>query len=149
MSTKEPALVKVKGISKSFGDFRALDSVELTVRPGTFHAVIGENGAGKSTLAKCMLGFHPLNAGEVRVNDTLLTNPAEARRLGMGMVFQHFTLIPSMTVAENLLLARKDLPAFLHWRDEQARLRKFWRPRRSRSTWRADCASCGRAETES
>ena len=125
MSTKEPALVKVKGISKSFGDFRALDSVELIVRPGTFHAIIGENGAGKSTLAKCMLGFYPIDAGEVWVNDTLLTNPAEARRLGMGMVFQHFTLVPSMTVAENLLLARKDLPAFLRWRDEKAGLRKF------------------------
>jgi simple sugar transport system ATP-binding protein len=125
MSTKEPGLIEVKGISKSFGNFCALDSVNLTVRPGTFHAVIGENGAGKSTLAKCMLGFHSLNAGEVTVNETRITNPADARRLGMGMVFQNFTLIPSMTVAENLLLARKDLPAFLNWREEHSRLREF------------------------
>ncbi len=125
MITKKPGLVEVKGITKSFGHFRALDSVNLPVRPGTFHAVIGENGAGKSTLAKCMLGFHTLNAGEVTVNETRITDPVDARRLGMGMVFQNFTLIPSMTVAENLLLARKDLPAFLNWREEHARLQKF------------------------
>ena len=65
---KQPRLVEVKSISKSFGNFRALDSVNLIVRPGTFHAVIGENGAGKSTLAKCMLGFHTLSAGEVAVD---------------------------------------------------------------------------------
>ena len=122
---KQPRLVEVKSISKSFGNFRALDSVNLTVRPGTFHAVIGENGAGKSTLAKCMLGFHTLNAGEVVVDQTRITNPDDARRLGMGMVFQNFTLIPAMTVAENLLLARKDLPAFLNWREEHTRLQKF------------------------
>jgi general nucleoside transport system ATP-binding protein len=122
---KQPRLVEVNSISKSFGNFRALDSVNLTVRPGTFHAVIGENGAGKSTLAKCMLGFHTLNAGEVAVDQTRITNPDDARRLGMGMVFQNFTLIPSMTVAENLLLARKDLPAFLNWREEHTRLQKF------------------------
>jgi general nucleoside transport system ATP-binding protein len=125
MSTNEPGFVEVKGINKLFGNFRALDSVSLNVQPGTFHAVIGENGAGKSTLAKCMLGFHSLNAGEVTVNETRITSPADARRLGMGMVFQSFTLIPSMTVAENLLLARKDLPAFLNWRKEHARLQEF------------------------
>jgi ABC-type uncharacterized transport system ATPase subunit len=125
MSVEKPGLVKVRSVSKSFGHVHALDAVNLTVRPGTFHAVIGENGAGKSTLAKCILGFYPLNAGEVRVNETRITNPAEARSSGIGMVFQQFTLIPSMTVAENLLLARKDLPAFIHWRDEHTRLQKF------------------------
>ena len=125
MSVAEPGLVEVRDVSKSFGHVHALNSVNLTVRPGTFHAVIGENGAGKSTLAKCILGFYPLNAGEVRVNEKRITNPAEARSSGIGMVFQQFTLIPSMTVAENLLLARKDLPAFIHWREEHPRLQKF------------------------
>ena len=125
MSVGEPGLVEIRDVSKSFGHVHALNSVSLTVRPGTFHAVIGENGAGKSTLAKCILGFYPLNAGEVRVNERLITNTAEARSSGIGMVFQQFTLIPSMTVAENLLLARKDLPAFIHWRDEHIRLQKF------------------------
>jgi len=125
MSAKQPRLVEVKSIRKSFGNFRALDSVNLTVRPGTFHAVIGENGAGKSTLAKCMFGFHALNAGEVAVDEMRITNPDDARRLGMGMVFQNFTLVPSMTIAENLLLARKDLPSFINWREEHTRLQKF------------------------
>ena len=125
MSVAEPGLVEIRDVSKSFGHVHALNSVSLTVRPGTFHAVIGENGAGKSTLAKCILGFYPLNNGEVRVNERLITNTAEARSSGIGMVFQQFTLIPSMTVAENLLLARKDLPAFIHWRDEHVRLQKF------------------------
>src|ERR1700733_3390903 len=122
---KQPHLVEVKSISKSFGNFRALDSVNLTVRSGTFHAVIGENGAGKSTLAKCMLGFHTLNAGEVVVDETRITNPDDARRLGMGMVFQNLTLIPSTRVAKNLLLAHKALPAFLNWREEHTGLLKF------------------------
>lgn len=125
MSVAEPGLVEVRNVSKSFGHVHALNSVSLTVRPGTFHAVIGENGAGKSTLAKCILGFYPLNVGEVRVNERCIANPAEARSSGIGMVFQQFTLIPSMTVAENLLLARKDLPAFIHWREEHTRLQKF------------------------
>ena len=125
MSVGEPGLVEIRDVSKSFGHVHALNSVSLTVRPGTFHAVIGENGAGKSTLAKCILGFYPLNAGEVRVNERLITNTAEARSSGIGMVFQQFTLIPCMTVAENLVLARKDLPAFIHWRDEHVRLQKF------------------------
>jgi general nucleoside transport system ATP-binding protein len=125
MRVGEPGLVEVRSVSKSFGLVHALDSVSLTVRPGTFHAVIGENGAGKSTLAKCVLGFYTPNAGEVRVNETRITNTVEARSSGIGMVFQQFTLIPSMTVAENLLLARKDLPALIHWREEHARLQKF------------------------
>jgi simple sugar transport system ATP-binding protein len=125
MSAPEPALVEVKSVSKYFGHLRALDSVSLTVRPGTFHAVIGENGAGKSTLAKCMLGIYPLNSGEVLVNGKHIANPAEARNSGLGMVFQHFNLVPSMTVAENLLLARQDLPALINWREQRAQLGRF------------------------
>jgi general nucleoside transport system ATP-binding protein len=125
MSIKPPALVEVKNVSKHFGHLRAVDSVSLTVRPGTFHAVVGENGAGKSTLAKCMLGIYPLHSGEVRVDGRAITNPSEARRAGMGMVFQQFNLVPSMTVAENLLLAREDLPALLDWRKHRSELAKF------------------------
>ncbi len=149
MSVAEPGLVEVRNVSKSFGHVHALDSVSLTVRPGTFHAVIGENGAGKSTLAKCMLGFYPLNAGEVRVNERRITNPAEARSSGIGMVFQQFTLIPSMTVAENLLLARKDLPAFIHWREEHTRLQKFLETAPfSIDLQSRICSSFSRAETK-
>ena len=125
MSATKPAMVEVRAISKCFGQVRALDCVSLTVRSGTFHAVIGENGAGKSTLAKCMLGIHSLNSGEVLVDGRRIANPADARSCGLGMVFQHFNLVPSMTVAENLLLARDKLPAILNWRQQRAHLSTF------------------------
>jgi simple sugar transport system ATP-binding protein len=112
-------------ISKSFGSVCALDSVNLTVGPGSFHAVVGENGAGKSTLAKCIVGFYSPDHGEVHLNGERVRTPVDARRGGVGMVYQHFTLVPSMTVVENLVLARQDLPAILNWRDEQKRLREF------------------------
>jgi simple sugar transport system ATP-binding protein len=112
-------------VSKSFGSVRALEDVSLTVGPGSFHAVVGENGAGKSTLAKCIVGFYSADAGEIRLNGDNVRTPAEARRGGVGMVFQHFTLVPSMTVVENLVLARQDLPTILKWRDEQKRLEEF------------------------
>src|SRR5258708_2952968 len=119
-----PAIEGVR-ISKSFGSLRALDDVSLFAPPGTFHAVVGENGAGKSTLAKCILGFYHPDSGEVKLNGVNFSSPAETRRAGVGMVFQHFTLAPSMTVAENLLLARQDLPAFLNWKKERRRLEAF------------------------
>lgn len=125
MSAEQPAPIEVLGACKRFGPVQALDAVDLAVRPGTFHAVIGENGAGKSTLAKCMLGVYRLDSGEVKVNGQLLATPAQARRAGLGMVFQQFNLIPSMTVAENLLLAREDLPALLNWREQRAQLQRF------------------------
>lgn len=125
MSAQPPALVEVTGASKRFGPVHALDSVDLVIRPGTFHAVIGENGAGKSTLAKCILGVYALDAGQVSVNGQPLASPAQARHAGIGMVFQQFNLIPSMTVAENLLLAREDLPALLNWPEQHAQLRTF------------------------
>jgi general nucleoside transport system ATP-binding protein len=125
MSAKQPALMEVKAISKYFGHLHALESVSLTVRPGTFHAVVGENGAGKSTLAKCMLGVYPVNSGEVSIGGKHIADPGDARHAGMGMVFQHFNLVPSMTVAENLLLAREDLPTLLNWREQRAQLAKF------------------------
>jgi len=125
MNVRQPALVEVKGLSKHFGSLRALDGVSLTVRPGSFHAVIGENGAGKSTLAKCMLGTQMSDAGEVLLNGKRVVNPVETRAAGMGMVFQQFNLVPSMTVAENLLLARRDLPALLHAREQRVQLDRF------------------------
>jgi ABC-type uncharacterized transport system ATPase subunit len=120
-----PPNVEARGIGKSFGALHALDDVSIAVPPGTFHAIVGENGAGKSTLAKCLLGFYRPDAGEVKLNGTAVTTPAEARRAGLGMVFQHFTLAPSMTVAENLVLARPDLPALMNWNKERERLGRF------------------------
>jgi simple sugar transport system ATP-binding protein len=93
------------------------------------HAVIGENGAGKSTLAKCMVGYHRADGGEIIIDGTPhpMTNPQEAHALGMGLVYQHFTLVPQMSVAENLVLGRTDLPPIIDWKAERDRIDAFQR----------------------
>ena len=114
-------------LTKRFGAFTALDGVSLTVRPGTVHALLGENGAGKSTLVKCIVGYHPPDDGAVMVDtrERDVRSPTVARDLGIGMVYQHFTVVPGMTVAENLLLARGRLPAVIDWRQARAELQHF------------------------
>ncbi len=114
-------------LTKRFGAFTALDAVSLKVRPGTVHALLGENGAGKSTLVKCIVGYQPPDSGAVLVDgrEQAITAPAVARALGIGMVYQHFTVVPGMTVAENLLLARGDVPAVIDWKHERAALSAF------------------------
>src|SRR5579863_7656469 len=110
-----------------FGDFLALDNVELKVRPGTLHALLGENGAGKSTLVKCIMGYYHATQGQIIVGDReqAIANPKDAHALGLGMVYQHFTLVPAMTVAENLVLARDDVPAVVDWAREKKELEGF------------------------
>ena len=110
-----------------FGEFLALDNVELKVRPGSFHALLGENGAGKSTLVKCIMGYYHPTEGEVLVGgrEQAIANPKDAHALGLGMVYQHFTLVPAMTVAENLVLARDDVPAVINWGKEKQELEAF------------------------
>jgi len=122
-----PPHLRAVGITKRFGLFTAVDDVSLDLPPGSFHALLGENGAGKSTLVKCLMGFHAADSGEIRLNgaSAALSSPRAARLHGIGMVFQHFTLIPSMTVAENLVLARPDLPATIDWPSERTRLSQF------------------------
>jgi len=114
-------------LTKVFGDFTALDSVNLRVEPGTVHALLGENGAGKSTLVKCVAGYQEADGGSVMVDgrEQAIPNPTVARDLGIGMVYQHFTLAPGMTVAENLLLARGDLPVWVNWASEREKLARF------------------------
>ena len=114
-------------LTKRFGEFVALDQVSMAVAPGTVHALLGENGAGKSTLVKCLVGFHRADGGSVLIDsrETDIPSPQRARELGIGMVYQHFTLVPSMTVAENLAMARGGLPARIDWRREIAALDAF------------------------
>jgi len=123
----QPPHLDARGISKHFGTLKALDDVSIEVAPGTFHALLGENGAGKSTIVKCLMGFHHADAGEISIDGRLtrIHSPREARTHGLGMVFQHFTLIPSMTVAENLVLARPSLPFVIDWTAEKRQLRAF------------------------
>jgi general nucleoside transport system ATP-binding protein len=94
-------------IGKSFGALKANDDVTLRVKPGEIHALLGENGAGKSTLVKMIYGALQPNAGEFRWQGETVSipNPAAARKLGIGMVFQHFSLFEALTVAENIALA--------------------------------------------
>jgi ABC-type uncharacterized transport system ATPase subunit len=119
--------VQMLGITKRFGAFTALDDVSLHVRPGSFHALLGENGAGKSTLVKCLVGYHPPDQGQILVGgrEYDIRTPHDAHGLRVGMVYQHFTLVPSMTVAENLVMARDEVPAVIRWREERERLHAF------------------------
>jgi general nucleoside transport system ATP-binding protein len=126
-ATEPPPSLEVDSLSKTFGSFRALDRVSLRVAPGTVHALLGENGAGKSTLVKCVMGYHRPDDGCVRLSgrEASPRNPREAQRLGIGMVYQHFTLVPNMTACENLVLARARLPLVIDWRREQESLAAF------------------------
>ena len=119
--------LEIIGAGKSFGNFRALDDVSLTIKAGTIHALLGENGAGKSTLVKGLVGYSVLDQGMI-VADQREVDIRSARvpnALGIGMVYQHFTLAPSLSVAENLLLARGRMPWRIHWKDERRALEEF------------------------
>ncbi|NLH82603.1 MAG: ATP-binding cassette domain-containing protein, partial [Phyllobacteriaceae bacterium] len=100
-------LVEACGIVKRFGSFTANDRVDLAIHPGEIHALLGENGAGKSTLVKMIYGSLQPTEGHFRWKGEpiVVTDPAAARRLGIGMVFQHFSLFEALTVAENIALA--------------------------------------------
>jgi general nucleoside transport system ATP-binding protein len=119
--------VEVLSMTKRFGEFTALDDVSLKVPAGSFHALLGENGAGKSTLVKCIMGYYTPDQGEVLVDDReqAIENPRAAHALGLGMVYQHFTSVPAMTVTENFVLARSHVPAVVDWRKETAELEAF------------------------
>lgn len=126
MSESSKFVLEAVGISKRFGNFTALDNVSLRLSHGHFHALLGENGAGKSTLVKCIMGYYQPDDGAVVFGDKqqAITNPHDAMALGIGMVYQHFTLIPNMTVAENLVLARPHLPSVIDWRAEKQTLQE-------------------------
>ncbi len=102
-------LLEARGIVKKFGDFAANDRITLRLRPGQIHALLGENGAGKSTLVKIMYGALQPTAGSLHWcgQRVAIANPADARRLGIAMVFQHFSLFEALTVVENIALAMR------------------------------------------
>ena len=102
----ESPLLQAIGITKRYGTFPANDSVDLDLYPREIHALLGENGAGKSTLVKVMYGLIQPSAGELMWmgQRVVLAGPSEARALGIGMVFQHFSLFDNLTVAENVAL---------------------------------------------
>ena len=105
MTSTTPVLA-LEGIGKRFDDVVALTDASLVVRPGSVHALLGENGAGKTTLMRVAYGMVSPDRGALRIagRTVRLTSPAEAIGHGIGMVHQHFTLVPAMTVAENVAL---------------------------------------------
>ncbi|MFM9130293.1 MAG: ABC transporter ATP-binding protein, partial [Actinomycetes bacterium] len=101
--------IELKGITKKFGALTANDSIDLRVARGEIHAILGENGAGKSTLMNIVYGLVKADSGKILVEDKEVTinEPADALKYGIGMVHQHFMLIPVFTVAENIALGRE------------------------------------------
>jgi general nucleoside transport system ATP-binding protein len=124
---KKAVGVEAIGMTMRFGSFTALDNVSIKVPAGSFHALLGENGAGKSTLVKCMMGFYHPTSGGIMVDgrEVEIASPRDASALGLGMVYQHFTLVPSLTGAENLVISRDDVPNVIDWRKERADLGRF------------------------
>ena len=100
--------LELKGVCKSFPGVKALDNVQLSLRPGTVHALMGDNGAGKSTLMKCLFGIYRMDAGEVILDGKKIeiNNPDEAMKYGIAMVHQELQPVPARSVAENLYLGR-------------------------------------------
>ncbi|HEV7346080.1 MAG TPA: ABC transporter ATP-binding protein [Devosia sp.] len=117
-----PHRLELTGITKRFPGVLANDNVTFAVKPGEIHALLGENGAGKSTLVKMIYGIMQPDAGEIRWDGrpVVVANPKAARRLGIGMVFQHFSLFEALTVLENIALGMDSkIPA----RELEARIR--------------------------
>ena len=99
-------MLELRQITKRFGDVLANDHVDIVVKPGTIHAIVGENGAGKSTAMRIAYGFYTADGGEILVDGQVrdIKSPHDAIALGIGMVHQHFMLVETMTVAENIVL---------------------------------------------
>ena len=108
MQSEAPAL-ELRGITKRFGPVVANDGIDFDLRPGEVHALLGENGAGKSTLMSILYGLYSPDEGEIRVNGepANIDSPSRAIELGIGMVHQHFMLVPVMTVTENIVLGEE------------------------------------------
>lgn len=103
------ALLELRTITKKYGSFVANDRISLAVEAGKIHALVGENGAGKTTLMTMIAGTATPDGGDILVDGQVvhITSPQRAARLGIGMVHQHFKLVPSLTVAANVFLGRE------------------------------------------
>ena len=120
-----PVVLELHGITKQFPGVLANDHIDLDLRNGEVHALLGENGAGKSTLMSILYGLYHPDEGEISINGekVRINSPKEAIEHGIGMVHQHFMLIPVMTVAENIVLATEPTKAGIVLDFAQARKR--------------------------
>jgi simple sugar transport system ATP-binding protein len=114
-ASAQPVLICAQNIVKRFGSLMANDVDRFEVRTGEVHGLLGENGAGKSTLSKILYGYYRPDSGEIRVAGRLvrMASPSEARALGIGMVFQDFSLFAALSVYENIVLFMQHLPRLL------------------------------------
>jgi len=123
-------LLEMRGISKSFPGVRALDDVSLTANAGEVHFLLGQNGAGKSTLMRVLCGAHHPDAGQILLDGVpvRLHSPADARRLGVAVIFQEFSLVPHLDLAQNIFLGREPrgaLPGMVDHRAMHAEARRL------------------------
>lgn len=127
MTNALPPELQALGMTKRFGPLVALKNVNFRLRSGQFHALLGENGAGKSTLVKCIMGYYHPDEGKILLNQQPVTirSPRDAQALGIGMVYQQFTLIPNMTVLENLVISKARLSSVINWPEEEYQLTQF------------------------
>jgi ribose transport system ATP-binding protein len=123
--------VSMRGISKSFSGVRVLDCVDFELAAGEIHALVGGNGAGKSTLMKILVGVYRLDEGsfEIEGQPVQLSSPHDARDAGVGMVFQEFSLVPTLTVAQNVFLTReaRGFGGLIDDRESERRTRELFR----------------------
>jgi ABC-type uncharacterized transport system ATPase subunit len=127
MTDGVPPDLQALGITKRFGPLVALKDVHFHLRSGQFHALLGENGAGKSTLVKCIMGYYHPDEGKLLLDQQPVTirSPRDAQTFGIGMVYQQFTLIPNMTVLENLVISKAKLTSVINWQQEEQQLTQF------------------------
>jgi general nucleoside transport system ATP-binding protein len=118
--------LELRGITKRFGSLVANDGIDLAVEPGEIHALLGENGAGKSTLMNVLYGLYEPDDGQILLDDVPVRfgSPRDAIAAGIGMVHQHFMLIPVFTVAENVMLGHEETRRGVGWLDRRAARRK-------------------------
>ncbi|HEX2646823.1 MAG TPA: ATP-binding cassette domain-containing protein, partial [Candidatus Dormibacteraeota bacterium] len=123
MSESATNAVEMRQIVKQFPGVRANDHVDFTVRAGEIHALVGENGAGKSTLMNILYGLLRPDSGEILINGKTvhMAGPRDAIALGIGMVHQHFMLIPVFSVGENIMLGREPVAGAVFYDRSQAR----------------------------
>jgi len=127
---EQPVLLQMEHISKAFVGVQALDDVSFDVRRGEVHGLLGENGAGKSTLIKVLSGVYRPDSGRIVYNGKEITvsSPQQAQRLGIVTIYQEFNLIPSLTVAENILIGREPGPGnFVDWGQMRRQAREVMR----------------------
>src|SRR5665213_2042266 len=147
-----PLAVRMTGIDKAFGAVRALHGVNLEVEAGTLHAVVGENGAGKTTLMRALYGAASVDSGQIAVDGTEVTfhNPSQAIAAGVGMVSQHYGIIPGLSALQNLMLGAEDR-WLLNLKAAEARAEVLATEMGFRFDWSADAetlspAACQRLE---